>query len=354
MSLATAGTFVAGAVFDRAEEYIADHLQSGIRSVENKLIAKGKKLFKTKISSLKASKRPMKSGARVVTKSPLYRSLSLHSRHDSTSTMKRKYASPRGSLRSVRRRLYSQGRTKTAMARARTMIGRRIGGSSTAKTHLSPILPGFLDSRTFVKDINLLAIEQSSSAALTHARQSFVIDVIGFAVEFHVKASSASDTYSSLNGIPYLNPMLWNVAIIAPTDNNVVTTDDFFRSQGENKSTRDIDFTNALSAIEMHGLPINTDKFQILMHKRFKVGSCNKQSTTNGSTGAVPDIATFKKWVPMYRQVAYSDSTADKCTSPVYFVYWYDHMFAPAPLGAQPRGAVIEAKVVTYFRDPHN
>ena len=69
-------------------------------------------------------------------------------------------------------------------------------------------------------------------------------------------------------------PLLVNYAIVYDKRSNdgttTVNTGDFFRANGGTQRAKD--FSTVLSSAEFHCLPLNTDRFTVLWHKRFKLG----------------------------------------------------------------------------------
>lgn len=143
-----------------------------------------------------------------------------------------------------------------------------------------------------------------------------------------------------------------NVAVISPRNNNAtsVQADGFFRDYN---ASRDINFSTGLSGLRMHVLPISTDKFRVLAHKRLRIGA----SGTDGSPGLIPtnvapgNTCMFDLWVPLKRNITYNDDTDTNCESKVFFVLWFTDGVASGAdpiIAAQASGSV---HAVTYYSE---
>jgi hypothetical protein len=65
------------------------------------------------------------------------------------------------------------------------------------------------------------------------------------------------------------NPLYVNVAVVHLKNTDAPLNQDFFRSSGG--PTRGTDFNESLNSNEFHSLPMNTDKFVVLSHKRYRL-----------------------------------------------------------------------------------
>lgn len=121
-------------------------------------------------------------------------------------------------------------------------------------------------------------------------------------------------------------PKFFNIAIISPKHSNDLTIIDFFRGTD---GARGDDFDTGLSALQMHYLPINTDKYTILKHQRLQLGAVADSAQYNSDTGSV-NWKSVKMWIPVNRQLRYDNTLGTSCTTPIYLVYWGDRMRTPA------------------------
>lgn len=143
-------------------------------------------------------------------------------------------------------------------------------------------------------------------------------------------------------------PIYFNLAVVSPKNSEDVTTANFFRSS---TSERGVDFANGRNSLEFHCLPLNSDKFVILRHKRYRI------SPQGTGTGAFTDHSgrNYKNidwYVPLKRQLRF-DTTAD--TSPingtVWLIMWaddYDAIFSSVPVA---NAYYVMERHLNYFRD---
>lgn len=118
-------------------------------------------------------------------------------------------------------------------------------------------------------------------------------------------------------------PMFLNVAIIAPKHNSSGVTDvDFFRG---NDGTRGETFSTAKSALELHYLPINTDRYVVMKHNRHQLGARDDTAVYNSKAGPGSWISK-KLWLPVNRQLRYESGSSTTCNTPIYVAWWCDRM----------------------------
>lgn len=171
-------------------------------------------------------------------------------------------------------------------------------------------------------------------------RERSVIKISGFKYCLHLQ--NLSDA-----------PLLFHYAIVAPKNPfefGLGPGGDFFRDIGT--PNRSKNFTTALTAQEFDCLPINTDKFVILKHKKFTIGPWK------GSTGTARfNDETLKNWAKvdgyekLNRQIRYDTTGSTQEANPVYFIYWCDKMMAAANSPVVVDALHVQRKLVTYFRE---
>lgn len=144
-------------------------------------------------------------------------------------------------------------------------------------------------------------------------------------------------------------PMYYNVAVLVPRDEIGTDSDDFFRAQGGTSRTDNFD-PASLSANELHCLPINTDKFIILKHKRFRLSRNNANS--NDTMSCNVDF-----YMPINRQLRWDDATGTP-RKDIFLVRWASFFGRTAgTAAASGQNDTSETyqqscRVVTYFADP--
>jgi len=140
---------------------------------------------------------------------------------------------------------------------------------------------------------------------------------------------------------------LWvHTALIVPKNRtSTFGSADFFRSEGLN-DRRSNDFDTSLDSMQMRCLPINTDEWHVISHKRkFLPGSSS--SDKSGSTNAAVDT-----YHPINRQFRFDGPGAGACNTPIYFVYWADGLGVGNAGGPVLNGWSLGFRNVTYFREP--
>lgn len=145
--------------------------------------------------------------------------------------------------------------------------------------------------------------------------------------------------------------LLCNLAILHPKTSlgagNQVPVDEFFRSYGIDRA-RDFDPTTD-TPNDLHCLPINTDRYVVLRHKRF----------TLGPSGAMSTGATRQPWkqVDMYlklnRQIRFEGADAtDLREGQLYAVWWFDSPDAIAGTVPVASACRVLQRYVIYFKNP--
>lgn len=141
-------------------------------------------------------------------------------------------------------------------------------------------------------------------------------------------------------------PLYLNVAVVAPKALAAPTSipnSDFFRNSGA--LNRSIDFSNSLSASEFHCLPINTDLYDVVQHKRHVVGPF---TSTEGA-----NCMAIKMYIPVNRQIRYEDAGSTPVGKNLFLCYWVD--FLGNPSGATPTTCGrISHDITKYFKEPKN
>lgn len=191
------------------------------------------------------------------------------------------------------------------------------------------------DTRTLYTH-NLVTIQEGTAI---DERMRRIVNIRGFHICAELRNRSTA-------------PMYMNVAILATkggTESSSVGVSDFFRaSVGGNRAR---DFANDLTGMEFHCLPINTDRYTILRHKRFRFIE-DGGTTYNSQSGR--DYTNINWYVRLNRQLRYDSNTGTPESGNVYLVYWAD-LFETNSGTAPITGAFSNSwRVVTTFREPRN
>lgn len=145
-------------------------------------------------------------------------------------------------------------------------------------------------------------------------------------------------------------PLYVNIAVIVPRQGVTVATSDFFRA---NTSNRTQAFSNTiLTSLEFHCLPINTDKYAVLMHKRFLLKSSDDFATNGGfKEHAGKNYMNFMRYVKFNRQVRYSDNAdvVPEQGAP-YLCHWVSK-WGDGVSVTQATSYQVREHFVTYFKE---
>lgn len=145
--------------------------------------------------------------------------------------------------------------------------------------------------------------------------------------------------------------MYFHWAVISPKQDGTagVATENFFRSDVPSVTGRGQDFDNTLDAQQLHCLPINPDKWNIITHKKYNIGQFAATSAYARSNDAFREINMY---IPIKRQLRYdSDNFAQACTTPIWFVYWgarWNTLGGTAPTA----DLLISYRIHAYFNNP--
>lgn len=150
-------------------------------------------------------------------------------------------------------------------------------------------------------------------------------------------------------------PLYVNVAVLslkagASSGSGQVNVNDFFRASAGPDRARD--FGSTLTGMEFHCLPINTDRYTILKHKRYRLVPPVTGTTVSHSGSSYMNIDW---WIPLKRQIRWDAGTAsDPEAGAVTFVYWADKMFNTAGTAIETSQFRFSSRLVTYFKEPKN
>lgn len=230
--------------------------------------------------------------------------------------------------KSFKKRVHLPHRKPSRAARpsARMRVGEPIG-SGNSKRHVASITGStLLQSRTqYVSELTGIP-EQVSSFDIDSRSRSLAV-VKGFSIRMAVK--------NILD-----KPLYVNYAIVAPKESNGgVTTVDFFRGSG---SERGEDFDNARTSLQFHSNAINTDLYEVLTHKRFRLGSAT-------TTGVSDGVLNINDYVKLNRQVRYEGGVTT--SGKVQIVFWCDGSQRAST--ATPENSMYTETIFrTFFDDP--
>lgn len=144
-------------------------------------------------------------------------------------------------------------------------------------------------------------------------------------------------------------PLYVNIAVLATRANVGVETADFFRGEGDNDRTTN--FGTHLSAMQLHNLPINTDIYTVLRHKRYKIVA-GETGGTNIQTHSGNSYLQLDWFIPFKRQMRWDTNNASPPESGhVNLVYWCDKFENAPGAASQINQMAFGYYCVTSFRD---
>lgn len=257
-------------------------------------------------------------------------------------TIKAGYSAMRGYVRkrrSYRKRYSAIAKARRAKRRKLNGIGKRPGSSSCKRIVVrnDEVIKNGRD--LFFS--NLVEIPKQTSLDELNYRARDIANVRGAKICW---------TFQNL----LVEPLFLNFAIIVQRNPNVSNdlTQEFFRGATANK--RGIDFGTGLNGNEMHCLPINTDRFIVLMHKRWTLAP--KDQATNNAfwKGSACSYFSFQHYFRLKRQMAFDETvtTAEGRTPKI--VWWCCPFTAVQSQPVTPTCLSVQRRIVTYFRDPKN
>lgn len=241
----------------------------------------------------------------------------------------------RGTLKSGYKR--ARMAIKTRQAKRARFSTRNVGepvGTSTSKRFTSKDTTSVAkDSRTLYSE-ELTIIPHSSNNVIDN-RQRNIVNLRGFKICMEFLNNIGQTQY-------------FHVAIVSPKNSNsTVETTDFFRGTG---SSRAVDFGQALSSLDFHCRGINTDKYTVLMHKRYRIQGNSNSTYVDRSGRNYMNMMMYKK---IKRQLRF-EQTADNSpiSGRIFLVYWSD-LFATADGTAPTTGAyAVGERHIAYFKEP--
>ena len=204
-------------------------------------------------------------------------------------------------------------------------------GTAGPKYHETKQVLGARDTRSLY-NVNMLQLTRTQNNEINQ-RQRDIVNIRGIKTCVEMENLSA-------------RPLWVHTALIVPKNKSTTFgSGDFFRGS-DNSDRRSEDFSLALDSIQMRCLPINTDEWHIICHKRTRLAGTSSNDKT-GSTSAALDV-----YSKVNRQFRFEGSGSNTCVTPIYFVYWADNIGIIA--GSLPAAGAFNLgfRNITYFREP--
>lgn len=235
---------------------------------------------------------------------------------------KRMRARRRGGYRNAKRQKFSPKH-----------IGNNLNSANAKRRQQALTVTSLYPSRTLVIR-DLTTISQGSDLS---QRERQIVNIRGFKICLMVKNNN--------NRAIYLN-----CAVVSPKNDTVVNTDNFFRS--DSQDSRGTNFSTALSAMQFHCLNLNTDKFNILKHKRYRLCPVNITGGFIDHSGR--NYINIDWYIKLKRQIRYDSAAEGPIEGACKFVYWVDMIDANAGDNAVNNVISTQERIITYFREPKN
>jgi len=143
-------------------------------------------------------------------------------------------------------------------------------------------------------------------------------------------------------------PLYFNVAVVVPKFNQSSTTvanSDFFRASTDQRGTS---FSTNLSPLEFHSLPINSDLFHILLHRRFIVGGDDTAAGFTDSTK--PNYLSFTKYLTVNRQIRFEDN--NPVNGRIQLCYWADKIDSAPTFLPTTNAYQVSEHHICYYNNP--
>jgi len=229
---------------------------------------------------------------------------------------------------------YLAGRKRKAAVFSKNHIGERIG-TTNSKTAAVSYLEPTLSTRTL--DIQELYLIPRGTDI--NARERDHMTLTGIRSCIHLRNSLEQ-------------PQWVHVAIVGvkQTTGNVPNTTKFFRANGTNRVT---DFDNSLTGLEFMCLPINTDDYTILKHKRFNLPGTASSTPGEANFNNRPNYRMLKMWTKVKRQIRYEDNNNTSNTDGrLWMLVWCDYVETPGGSVPTANALAFTSRHVTYFSDP--
>jgi len=198
---------------------------------------------------------------------------------------------------------------------------------------------------------NATAIGKMSGTMYRSDRMFGQVDYRGVKYEFLIR-NALSD------------PVIFNYAVISfkndqyaledtsypaePYQAPTLAADGFFRFNG---ISRDENFDNGLSSIQIGFNPISTDQYNVHMHKRLTLGARPVGSEWNHRHDTYRRV---RGYVPIKRVLRYNDDASEVCESPIWIVYWITPWHSDTGAVKILQACYVMQNHVAYFKQVVN
>lgn len=215
--------------------------------------------------------------------------------------------------------------------------------TDTKRARIWTQAPSDLASRTLtsINLVNINRIDNLANGLAINRRTTDLINLVGFKIDMAFRN---------------LRPgrVLLNIAVLVPRTATVITTStlpvpDFFQSNNLNRGEDWNPITKF--GFENHIMPINTDQYEVVMHKRITLGEAGTAAANRSLGYDKPPYFFFSKWVPFQREMRYRTNLGTSANNSPCLVYWVNEDEAPAGLALIPATTKLYGKITTHWRE---
>lgn len=211
--------------------------------------------------------------------------------------------------------------------RQRDQVGERIGKDRTRSTNSAENFNS-IDSRTLYSVPLITNITEGTGNS---QRMRDLINLRGFKIRMEIN--------NDLSG-----PIVFSIALVHPKATYDLTTLDWFRDNGGDRATN---FNDNLTSLDFATRQINTDRYAVFMHKKYRLSADGDTSLPNTDRTRILDF-----YVPIKKQIRFDE--VDVGELPVhqcYLVYWCDRLNAGSLTPPQQDAMTVNYRFITYFRN---
>lgn len=232
----------------------------------------------------------------------------------------------------------SRSRRK-ASSRRKNLFGRSYVGESASNDTCKKCDNHNSDNSTLnaatLINVNLLNLNHTTINNID-SRQRDIVNVRGIKIVMEARNNLTS-------------PVYFNIAILATKIGSSISNTEFFRDYSTERS---INFGDAsLGGLDYNRLPINTDRYQIMMHKRYRLRGYDLEAGTSYLNAGGVSYMNFTKYLKINKQVRY-DGTSAFALTPVFLVFWCSKFLDEAPADNTISTMAYSLRTTIFFKEP--
>lgn len=216
-------------------------------------------------------------------------------------------------------------------------------GTKTSRTNVLEQSPSGSSSRTlYVSTVPITDVYMSGTVdpdKIAAGRLSNHIFISGFKLDWQVNLKQP---------VGVIEPVVFNIAVISNKYAPTISSANFFRGHGTEIG---LDFSNSRTGFDFATMSINTDQYNVLLHKRVKLWP-----QSYPFSGVIPERSPYmnagpnKQWIPLKRQISFEDGTAGS-NDDIYIVHWADYVDTTASTAGSANLYDLQYRCVTYYRN---